>query len=288
MPELPEVETVVRGLRPQLLFTVLTDVQVLWERTVDRPDVLGFCAGLTGAGMVDVSRRGKYIAMVLDTGQTLFTHLRMTGKLLILPDSADQPITHPANLSDPVDEAHVRVRFELDDGRWLLFSDTRKFGRMYLVDDPLEVVGALGPELLASDFGPDRLAAMLAGRRGRIKSLLLNQNFVAGLGNIYTDEALWRARVHPLRPGGTLTQDEVFRLHSGIVTVLTEAIEGGGTSLRDNQYRQPDGAAGAYQDLLAVYGRAGRDCPRCGATVQRLVLGQRGTHVCPTCQAFPD
>jgi formamidopyrimidine-DNA glycosylase len=129
---------------------------------------------------------------------------------------------------------------------------------------------------------------MLAARRGRIKPLLLNQNFIAGLGNIYTDEALWRARIHPLRSAGTLTPDEVVALHAGIVSVLGEAIDGGGTSLRDQQYRQPDGDTGAYQDLLAVYGRAGGECPRCGATVERLVVGQRGTHLCPNCQTLSE
>ncbi len=273
MPELPEVETVARGLRPQLLFHVFRSVQVLWARTVDRPDVPAFCAALTGSRVVDVSRRGKFITIRLDTGQTLLTHFRMTGKFLIQPTPSDDP--------------YARVRFELDDGRWLVFSDTRKFGRMYLVDRPLEVVGDLGPEPLGSDFTPGRLKEMLAKRRGRIKPLLLNQNFIAGLGNIYADEALWRARIHPLRTAHTLTPDEIEGLHAGIVSVLTEAIEGGGTSLRDNQYRQPDGGGGAYQTLLAVYGRAGQACLRCGATIERLVVGQRGTHCCPDCQALP-
>lgn len=291
MPELPEVETVARGLRPQLLSRAFVSVQVLWERTIDQPDVPTFCAALTNATVVDIGRRGKYITLGLSTGQTLLTHLRMTGKLLIQPTNqpSTQPTTHLANWPIPNDDPHTRVRFRLDDGRWLLFSDTRKFGRMYLVDDPLEVLGGLGPEPLAKDFTPARLAEMLAGRRGRIKPLLLNQNFLAGLGNIYTDEALWRAGVHPLRGAGTLAPDEIARLHAGIVSVLHEALEGGGTSLRDNQYRQPDGSVGAHQELLAVYGQAGRDCPRrCGARMERLVVGQRGTYVCPRCQTWPE
>jgi formamidopyrimidine-DNA glycosylase len=277
MPELPEVETVVRGLRPHLLSRAFVSVRVLWERTVDRPDVPAFCAALTGARVADVGRRGKFITMRLSTAQTLLTHLRMTGKLLILAPDAN-----------PDDDSHARAHFRLDDGRWLLFSDTRKFGRMYLLDDPLEVLGGLGPEPLADDFTPTRLAEMLAGRRGRVKPLLLNQGFIAGLGNIYTDEALWRARVHPLRSAGTLMPDEIARLHAGIVSVLWEAIEGRGTSLRDQQYVQPDGSAGAHQDSLAVYGGRGRDCPRCGATVERLVAGGRGTYFCPRCQVLPD
>jgi formamidopyrimidine-DNA glycosylase len=280
MPELPEVETVARGLRPQLVSRAFDSVQVLWARIVDRPDVPTFCAALRGAAVVDVGRRGKFITMPLNTGQTLLTHLRMTGQFLIQP--TDKLTNH--HPSSP----HTRVRFQLDDGRWLLFSDTRKFGRLYLVDDPLEVLGALGPEPLEDGFTPRRLAEMLTSHRGRIKPLLLNQTFIAGLGNIYTDEALWRARVHPLRRADALSSDEVARLHRGIVSVLREAIGGGGSSLRDNQYRQPDGETGAYQALLAVYGRVGRDCPRCGATVERLVVGQRGTHICPRCQVAVD
>jgi len=282
MPELPEVETVARGLRRELLSHVIVDTQVFWERTIDRPDVSRFCASLCGARVVDVVRRGKFVAISLSTDQTLLIHLRMTGQLLV-QGASEQPL-QPGVEDDP----HTRVRFRLDDGRWFHFNDTRKFGRMYLVDDPDEVLGDLGVEPLSDAFTADRLAQMLARRKGRIKPLLLNQGFVAGLGNIYADEALWRARVHPLRSADSLSQDEVVGLHRGIVSILREAIEGGGTSLRDNQYRQPDGEAGGYQELLAVYGRAGGACPRCGSEIQRLVVGQRGTHICPQCQAFPE
>ncbi len=276
MPELPEVETVAQMLRPRLLSCAFVGVRVLWERTIDRPDVPAFCAALTGARVMDVARRGKYITMQFSSGQTLLTHLRMTGKLLILSQNAS------ALDEDP----HIRARFELDDGRCLIFSDTRKFGRMYLVDDPLDVLGHLGPEPLSTDWSSERLADMLVGRRGRIKPLLLNQRFLVGLGNIYTDEALWRAGIHPLRSAATLTPDEVARLHAGIVSVLREAIDGGGTSLRDQQYRQPDGSSGAHQNALDVYGRTGQACPRCNAPVERITVGQRGTHFCPTCQSL--
>jgi formamidopyrimidine-DNA glycosylase len=281
MPELPEVEMVARGLHSQLLDALVIDVQVLWERTVDRPDVAAFCAELVGARVTEVARRGKFVTIEFDTGRTLLTHLRMTGKLLLLSaQAASQPVLQ--------DDPHIRVRFDLEDGRLLVFSDTRKFGRMYLVGSPLEIVGELGPEPLSCGFTVERLGEMLTKRRGRIKPLLLNQHFVAGLGNIYSDEALWRARVHPLRTADTLTSDEVARLHAGIVSVLCEAIKHGGTSLRDQQYVQPDGGPGAYQDLLAVYGRAGQNCPRCGAVIARIVLAQRGTHLCPVCQVFQN
>jgi len=270
MPELPEVETVARTLREQLLSRRIAKVEVFWDRTIDRPDPATFCSVLAGARVDAVGRRGKFITMQFDTGHTLLTHLRMTGKFLLEPA--------------PSDDAYARVRFLLDDGRWLVFSDTRKFGRMVLVTDALQVLGQLGPEPLAKDFTAARLQDMLAERRGRIKPLLLNQTFIAGLGNIYADEALWRAMVHPLQNANTLTPDQVARLHAGIVGVLTAAIGEGGTSLSDNQYRQPDGGGGAYQDLLAVYGRAGQGCLRCDTAVERIVVAQRGTHYCPGCQ----
>jgi formamidopyrimidine-DNA glycosylase len=273
MPELPEVETVARQLQVELCGRAIEKVTVLWERTVDRPDVPSFQGRLTGAVIVRVGRRGKFITMALNTGQSLLTHLRMTGAFLLLPRNAD-----------PGAEDYARVRARLDDGRWLIFADTRKFGRMYLVDNPQEVVGDLGPEPLEASFTPERFGEMLARRRGRIKPLLLNQSFIAGLGNIYADEALWRAGVHPLRTADSLTREEVNLLHAGIVSLLRQAIGEGGTSLRDNQYRQPDGAGGGYQELLAVYGRDGNPCPRCGETIERMVVGQRGTHFCPGCQ----
>lgn len=274
MPELPEVETVARTLRQQLVSHKIAQVEVFWERTVDRPEPATFCTHIAGARVDAVGRRGKFITMQFDTGHTLLTHLRMTGKFLIE--------------AVPSDDAYARVRFLLDDGRWLVFSDTRKFGRMFLVSDPLQILGQLGPEPLSEDFTLARLGDMLAERRGRIKPLLLNQSFIAGLGNIYADEALWRAKVHPLQHADTLTPDQVARLHAGIVKVLTAAIGEGGTSLRDNQYRQPDGEGGAYQDLLAVYGRAGQGCLRCGETIERIVVGQRGTHYCPGCQKLVE
>jgi formamidopyrimidine-DNA glycosylase len=276
MPELPEVETVAQQLHTELSSQRLVGVAVLWERTIDRPDATAFCTALTGARVQDVGRRGKFIVIRLDTGQTLLVHLRMTGKLLVLP-----PDAHPS------DDDYTRVHFKLDDGRWLVFSDTRKFGRMYLVDDPAEILGDLGPEPLEPAFTTERLAEMLSRRRGRIKPLLLNQVFIAGLGNIYADEALWRAQVHPLQSADTLTADQVRRLYQGIVSILHQALAEGGTSLRDNQYRMPDGSTGAYQELLSVYGRVGQPCPRCHTAIERLVVGQRGTHYCPDCQRLP-
>ncbi len=270
MPELPEVETIARDLRRQLSGHTFAHIQVLWPRTIDRPDPATFCARLTGATVTGVERRGKFILMPLDTGQTLLTHLRMTGQYLW---GADAP--------------HLRVRFALADGRTLLFTDQRKFGRLYLTDTPMDVLGGLGPEPLSPDLTPRRLAGMLAVRRRRLKPLLLDQRFLAGLGNIYTDEALWRAGLHPLRPANTLAPADAARLHAAIVALLTEAIAGGGTSLPDEQYQRPDGQQGDYQPLLNVYGRAGEPCPRCGTPIERITVEQRGTHFCPLCQPTP-
>ena len=277
MPELPEVEMIARKLRPHLAGRTFTEVVVLWERSVARPGAKAFCRALTGAQVQDVRRRGKYLLFPLDTGQTWLAHLRMTGQFLL----------RPAGEGDGADP-HVRARFHLDDGTWLLFSDTRKFGRFYLVDDPQEVVGALGPEPLGAEFTAARLAERLAGRHGELKRLLLDQHFIAGLGNIYVSEALWRARIHPRRVAGTLTREEAGRLHAAIVGVLTEGIANGGTTLDDHQYVYPDGGLGRQQEHLAVYERAGERCPRCGAPVERIVQGQRSTYLCPVCQKLNE
>ncbi len=277
MPELPEVETIVRKLRPHLAGRTFTEVVMLWERIVTRPGAAAFCRSLTGAQVQNVERRGKYLLFPLDTGQTWLVHLRMTGKFLL----------RTAREGDGAGP-HVRARFHLDDGTWLLFSDTRKFGRFYLVDDPQEVVGALGPEPLAADFTAAQLAERLAGRRGELKRLLLDQHFIAGLGNIYVSEALWRAGIHPRRVAGTLTREEAERLHAAIVGALTEGIANGGTTLGDGQYVYPDGGLGRQQEYLAVYERAGEICPRCGAPVERIVQGQRSTYLCPICQKLTE
>jgi len=282
MPELPEVETVARGLQVSLVGRTIVGVDVRWARSVMPPDPAAFVRCITGQTVADVGRRGKWVVVALSGGgsakdlcPTLLVHLRMTGQLVLEP--ADRP-----------DDRHIRVLFFLDDGRCLRFSDVRKFGRLWLVDDPAQVLGGLGPEPLADDFTAARLGEMLARRRGRIKPLLLNQRFLAGLGNIYTDEALWRARVHPLRRADTLIPAEVRRLHRAIRSVLRAAIASGGTTLPDAAYQQPDGRSGEFAGQLAVYGRGKQSCLRCGTTIERIVVSQRGTHFCPRCQPWPE
>lgn len=262
MPELPEVETYARGLRP-LIGRTFQGARVFWPRSVPTgPDLLD--ARIRGQSIQDVTRRGKYIVFTL-TDDYLLVHLKMTGELRVAP-AGDPP--------DP----HARIVFDLDGGDELRFHDPRKFGRVYLVATASEVTGALGPEPLADDFTPDSLAARLAKRRGRLKSLLLDQTFVAGVGNIYADEALHRAGLHPLRPAHTLSQEEGARLFAAIREVLAQGIANRGTHL-DWAYTQ-----GTNQNALQVFHRHGQPCPTCGATVVRILVGQRGTHFCPVCQ----
>lgn len=279
MPELPEVETIARLLAPVLTGQTITRVEVLWVRTVDRPGPEAFCAALTGARVTNVDRRGKYIQTALSTGQTVLTHLRMSGKFAVYRDG-------PGDDAPARGEKHARLRWQLDDGAWVVYIDPRKFGRFYLVDDPREITGDLGPEPLSADFTPQWLAAHLAQRRGEIKRLLLNQRFIAGLGNIYASEALWQAGIHPQRIAGTLSAAEAERLHAAIVAALRAGLENGGTSL-DGLYAYPSGGTGRHQEYLRVYDRAGEQCPRCGYAVERIVQGQRSTYFCPVCQTQP-
>jgi formamidopyrimidine-DNA glycosylase len=271
MPELPEVETVARGLQEELPGRTITRVEVLWDRSIATPAPQAFVERLQRQRIACVGRRGKWVRIQLESGDVLLVHLRMTGRLLVEQTGAEE---------DP----YTRVLLVLDDGRELRFSNPRKFGRMALVADADEVVGDLGPEPLADDFTAQRLAEMLSGRRGRLKPLLLKQRFLAGLGNIYADEVLWRARLHPLRTAGTLSAGEVARLHAAIRTVLGEAIAWRGTTLEDQRYVGPDGVPGEFAARLAAYGREGEPCLCCGTPMERIVVGQRGTCFCPRCQ----
>ncbi len=270
MPELPEVETVVRGLRAPLIGRTVTGVSVSWPRTVARPELDKFVAGVTGRRVVSIGRRGKYAIIGLDVGYLLI-HLKMSGRLRLV--AAREPL-------DP----YVRVLFDLDSGQELRFVDVRKFGRVYLVDDPAEVTGGLGPEPLATDFSLEDFYALLRRRSGRLKPLLLNQQFLAGLGNIYADEALFVARLHPLRTADSLTPDEQVRLYEAIRTVLNQAIASRGTTLGDGGYTDARGEAGDYQGQIVAYGRAGEPCLCCQTSLERIVISGRSAHFCPHCQ----
>jgi formamidopyrimidine-DNA glycosylase len=270
VPELPEVETVARGLGELLPGRTLIAVTASWPRTIARPSLDAFKAAIAGRRVRSVGRRGKYVVIELDEGYLLI-HLKMSGRLRVVP--ADEPL-----------DAHTHTVFDLDDGRQLRFNDTRKFGRVYLVEDLEEVTGHLGPEPLGDDLTADRFRALLAPRTGRLKSLLLNQEFVAGIGNIYADEALFAARLHPLRGAGSLAPDEADRLYASIRTVLQQAVNSRGTTLDDTGYVDARGQAGDYQGQLAVYGREGQPCPVCGAPIARMVIGGRSCHYCGHCQ----
>ena len=271
MPELPEVETIVRGLRPDLAGRVILSAAVDWPNTVANLSVEAFCQRIARQRIEAVSRRGKYITFQLSGGDWLLIHLKMTGHLQMMP-------------KDAALDKHVRAVFHLDDDRQFVFHDLRKFGRLHLTDDPEAVLGNLGPEPLADDFTLKVFAARLQRRRGRLKPLLLNQRFVAGLGNIYADEALFAAGLHPQRIADTLSDDEIAALYGAMRRVLQQGVENRGTTLSDGSYRDAQGEAGSNQAHVCVYGRSGQPCLRCSSPIQRIVLGGRSAHFCPHCQ----
>ena len=268
MPELPEVETVARGLHRRLAGTTITGAAVYWPRTLARPALDEFSARIVGRRIESVGRRGKYVVIRLDHGY-LLVHLKMSGRLFVAP-AAEAP--------DP----HIRAVFHLDGGRQLRFRDARKFGRIYLVDELEEVTASLGPEPLAADFTLESFRRLLDRRSGRLKSMLLDQEFLAGVGNIYADEILFTARLNPLRQADTLTAADQVRLYEAIRSVLQRAIAACGTTLPDRNYLDAEGRAGDYR--AEVYGRDGEPCLVCGALIHRLVVGGRSTHFCHQCQ----
>lgn len=276
MPELPEVETTARGLRTLLVGRQIRAIDPLdWPRTLANVTPEQLESALPGRTVTRVWRRGKYVVVECDDGSALAIHRRMTGNLLVRPSA------YPL-------EPHIRLELRLDDGKRLRFVDSRKFGRVSyfpniaLLDEFLNQVA--GPEPL-ENLGPDRLEELLGIRRARLKALLLNQRFLAGIGNLYADEILWLAQLHPERTAVSLDRADVERLAAAIRRVLTEAIERRGTSLDD--YRDAEGEPGQNQLFLKVYGRAGSACDRCGAQIVKYQLGQRGTHICPSCQRAP-
>jgi formamidopyrimidine-DNA glycosylase len=280
MPELPEVETVARDLRPRIVGATITGARVGWSRTVRTHTPEAFDAAIAGRRVEAVGRRAKLVVVELSGDAALTIHLKMTGQLFVVP--ADAP-------EDP----YVRLVLELADSRELRFRDIRKFGRIGLYGrDPLSgdlvtevggtaVFAAFGPEPLDPSFTVRDFRRRIRRRSGRLKPLLLDQSFLAGIGNIYADEALWAARLHPLRTAGTLRPADERRLYDAIRTVLAEAVERRGSSIDD--YTAPDGD-GSMQERLQVYQRTGEPCPRCGRPIKRIVVGARSTHFCSWCQ----
>jgi formamidopyrimidine-DNA glycosylase len=272
MPELPEVEHAARTLGAQIVGRRIVAVTKLdWERMVETPTITHFLALLEGREVLSAGRRAKWILLTLDSGWTLALHLRMSGYITV-HDADAQP------------DGYTHLVLLLDDGRQVFFHDTRKFGRARLLDDAglAALHAAHGLEPLTDGFTPTVLAELMRRRSVRLKPLLLDQRVIAGIGNIYADEALWRAQLHPLRTSDSLDDDEIARLHSGIRLALLQGLERGGSTLRD--YRNSYGEAGTNQEHFNVYDRAGAPCPRCGTAIERTVVGQRGTHLCPFCQ----
>ncbi len=272
MPELPEVETVRRSLEAGLVGRHIAEVtRIAWARTIAEPSQELFRELLRNRLVRGIDRRGKYLIIHLDRDDALVVHLRMTGRLTLQNAQAEP-------------DAHTHVVLRLDDGRQLVFRDTRKFGRIWLLDpEGLAVLERrLGPEPLDEALTVEEFRTLLRRRKGRLKPLLLDQKLIAGLGNIYVDEALWSAKLHPLRIVPSLDDDDVDRLYSGIRTVLEAAIRNRGTSFSD--YRDALDQPGDNQKFLQVYKHAGSPCPRCGTPIERTVVAQRGTHYCPACQ----
>ncbi|HEV8404265.1 MAG TPA: bifunctional DNA-formamidopyrimidine glycosylase/DNA-(apurinic or apyrimidinic site) lyase [Candidatus Limnocylindrales bacterium] len=280
MPELPEVETVARDLRPLIVGATIVGARCSWARTLRTQTPEAFAEAVAGRQVEAVGRRAKLVVIELSGGAALTIHLKMTGQLFVVP--AETPM-------DP----YVRLVLELADGRDIRFRDIRKFGKVGLYGrDPVtgELVTEVGGAAVFAAFGPEPLDTAftlrefrhrLRRRKGRLKPLLLDQSFVAGVGNIYADEALWTARLHPLRTAGTLHPADERRLYEAVRTILAEAIERRGSSIDD--YTAPEGD-GSMQERLQVYQRTGEPCPRCGHAIKRIVIGARSTHFCSWCQ----
>ena len=272
MPELPEVETIRRVLTTgtsvdkALPGATISGCWVLWAKTIAYPDAKSFASMVTGQTFGCIDRRGKYLIFHL-TENKLLVHLRMSGDLFT--DHVNEPL-----------DKHCRVYFEFNQNNRLVFSDTRKFGRMWLVEDESDVLVNLGPEPLDEGFTSNVFGQRLKQYRRQLKPLLLDQKFIAGMGNIYTDEALFRAKLHPMRISNTLSDGEINNLWQSIRDVLQEGIERCGSSI-DWVYR-----GGDFQNYFKVYQQDGQPCPDCGTEILKLSVAQRGTHICPECQGL--
>jgi formamidopyrimidine-DNA glycosylase len=265
MPELPEVETIKNELIPHVVGHKITGVTLFDKKLVHQPSAEEFCSRLIGQKITGVERRGKYLIFSLASGEALIVHLKMSGSLLLKPpERFTRAILHP------------------DGGTELYFRDPRKFGAMWLVANKNTVIGKLGPEPLEAGFRPKILAQRLSGRTANIKALLCDQSFVAGIGNMYADEALFLARIHPLRSGKSLSPEEVERLHRAIQQVLSAGIKNKGASVES--YFRPDGTPGtAHSQFKVAHGR-GKNCPVCGTPLERIPVRNRGSYFCPKCQ----
>ncbi len=271
MPELPEVETIARALREggrdgeSILAKKIKFAEVLWERTIAAPDLTTFKRRISEQKVIQIGRRGKYLIIRL-SNDTLLFHLRMSGDLVHRPNG--EAVSHP------------RLIIHFHGNSRLFFNDPRKFGRVWLLDEPETIISSLGPEPLDELFTAHDFHQRLQTRKRQLKPLLMDQKFIAGLGNIYTDEALYLAKLHPLTPSNTLSFDQAVALRTAIQTVIQEGIRRNGASI-DWVYQ-----GGDFQDDFQVYRRTDEDCHRCGTRIERLIVGQRSTHICPSCQSL--
>ncbi len=273
MPELPEVETVRKDLiRLGLPGHVIQSADLFWHRTLAVPSLKEFQEKIAGAKIKDLARRGKYLIFNLDKG-CLIMHLRMSGRI----DFKTKPF-------DP--RVHDRARLVFSDGAQLLFHDTRKFGRWYFTDDAEKIVGKLGIEPMDKKFTAAWLAGKLKNKKRTLKPLLLDQTLVAGIGNIYADEALWYAKLNPTINSSRLNDAEIQALHAGIVKAISAGIKNAGTSMGEGKanFYSVGGKRGSNQEALKVFRRTGEPCPACRVRIERIIVGQRSTHFCPSCQ----
>jgi formamidopyrimidine-DNA glycosylase len=274
MPELPEVETFRRYLLqgvpgvPSILGKQIASAELLWEGSLADPEPAEFLDRIQGQFVTGIGRRGKNLLVHLSR-DNLIIHLRMSGELVV------EEQTNPL-------QKHYRIIFNFSDGYRLAFNNIRKFGRVWLTEDPSQVIGHLGPEPLADDFTPESFHTLLSSRNRQLKYFLLDQEMIAGMGNIYTDESLFRAKLHPTRKTNSLNEIETHKLWESIREILREGIQNQGSSI-DWMYR-----GGDYQKYLSVYNLEGQPCKRCKTPIKRIKIAQRSTFFCPTCQKLPE
>jgi formamidopyrimidine-DNA glycosylase len=274
MPELPEVQTIVNDLKTAgVEGTTIKGAKVFWSRTIAEPSAKVFCNRIRGKSVSSIRRRGKFIVFNFKNGDDLLIHLRMSGRLHLVSDDLPR-------------KKHEHVILSFADGRQLRFHDTRKFGRLYLTSEAEKILDRLGPEPLATGYTCKIFEMSLSPRKRMLKPLLLDQTFIAGLGNIYVDEALWESKIHPRRIAASLTKPEIRALHRAIPRVLKRGLKNLGTSLGTGKANFYSIAKhqGRNRDELKVFRRTDRLCPRCQVKIQRIIVGQRSTHICPKCQ----
>lgn len=273
MPELPEVETIVQGLKKRVKGKKVRKIVVKSEKSIKMPPSSAeFIARIERRKLRKIRRRGKYLILELDSKDNLIIHLKLTGRLIYSPEEGELP--------------YLRVLFIFDDKTQLSFTDMRGFGGLWLIskgDLPtVPFLENLGPEPLENDFTLDKFGGLLKGKKGKIKVLLMDQTFIAGIGNIYSQEALFLTRIHPEKKAATLVDSEIEALYNSLLAVLREAISFGGSSV--DAYVKSDGKKGDYESHLRVYGREGEGCLVCGTTIEKIKMSGRGTCYCPLCQ----